>query len=707
MGRGVKVPSKCGSPNPCHKAARRYASRGWKVLPLHGIDPETGRCTCGDAECSSQGKHPRTRNGLKDASSDPAVIDAWWAKWPDANVGVVTGDNLRVYDMDPRHGGEESHAELEKKYGPIPGLRARTGGGGLHIYMAGDGSTRTGFRPGLDLKGAGGYVVAAPSLHASLRRYEWIDSFEGEIPEAPEWLDKVLGNGKRPASAPPVEGKIPKDKRNCTFASLAGSMRRRGMSAKAIYAALSVVNQEQCDPPLKRTEVRKLARGFKRYDPERGEDPVIGELNEEFAHVMHGGKSGILRFNEDGSWDLLQWADFKRLSANRPRVPVGDNRTVHQADYFLNHPLRRDYPRGVRFQPGGVTIPGTYNSFHGWAFEPSDEGCCDLFLEHVRENICRGDFEWVMGWFAHLFQHPERKLGTALVFRGKQGTGKTIVGRSIGGLLGPHYRLVSSPRYITGNFNAHLAETLLLQGDESFFAGDPSHAGALKDLITSDLLQLEKKYFDPVQVPNYVRLLFTSNAGWVVPAGMEERRFAVFDVGDGWMQKHERFGAMIRQLEEEGGYAALLHFLLNFPVDESLLRGVPKTEALKDQKAHSLSPEEHWWQEILVDGMLPGSAKETENVTLTSDLYRHYLRAIRELGVRHPASKTALGIFLRRVVPGLTKRRDGGASGVSGIRERRYGFPSLRECRLAFDPEWEWLEGNEKDEDWREYVEPM
>jgi hypothetical protein len=65
-------------------------------------------------------------------------------------------------------------------------------------------------------------------------------------------------------------------------------------------------------------------------------------------------------------------------------------------------------------------------------------------------------FNWVFGWFADIFQHPDTKCGTALVLRGPMGVGKTIVGDTFGQLLGAHYVQVADPRYVTGRFNAHL-----------------------------------------------------------------------------------------------------------------------------------------------------------------------------------------------------------------------------------------------------------
>ena len=61
------------------KTALEYAAMGWSILPVHGI--KQGKCTCRKPNCSSPGKHPRTRHGLKDATTDVAIIAQWWSKW--------------------------------------------------------------------------------------------------------------------------------------------------------------------------------------------------------------------------------------------------------------------------------------------------------------------------------------------------------------------------------------------------------------------------------------------------------------------------------------------------------------------------------------------------------------------------------------------------------------------------------------------------
>jgi hypothetical protein len=175
-------------------AALVCARAGWPVFPLHAPRPHGG-CTCGHA-CGATGKHPHTSHGLRDASTAPGQIVAWWRRWPEANVGLVTGavSGLVVLDVDARHGGEGSLARLEATYDRLPPtLTTQTGGGGRHYLFAHPGGGRIpnatclfGW-PGLDLRGDGGYIVAPPSLHASGRRYAWLDE---RLPLAPlpAWL---------------------------------------------------------------------------------------------------------------------------------------------------------------------------------------------------------------------------------------------------------------------------------------------------------------------------------------------------------------------------------------------------------------------------------------------------------------------------------------------------------------------------------------
>ena len=174
------------------EAALQFAADGFRVIPLHNPDPDhSSRCSCHRSGCVSVGKHPRTQHGVKHATNDHEAIRGWWSMWPNANIGIATGDGLVVLDVDPRHDGDSSLDDIEAEHGEIVTRVARTGGGGFHLYLQGNLPARGAFRPGLDLKAAGGYVISPPSKHFSGLRYSWVDRGEG-IRVVPEWLAKIV-----------------------------------------------------------------------------------------------------------------------------------------------------------------------------------------------------------------------------------------------------------------------------------------------------------------------------------------------------------------------------------------------------------------------------------------------------------------------------------------------------------------------------------
>jgi len=252
-----------------------FAEEGWAVVPLHSV--EDGECSCGVQACANAGKHPRTRHGVKDATTDKNQIRAWWQENPNANIGIAAGNasGLLFVDVDPRHGGNVSLQALEEEYGAFgKGPRVRTGGKGEHIYLSvPPGVTvrsRVGLRPGVDVIGEGSYAVGVGSTHASGGTYLWQRGktpSQLPVPVCPDWLLNLISDQRSPKLR--AGNPIPEGRRNSTLASLAGAMRKHGTSFRGIRAALLVENLERCQPSLDESEVVTIAASVSQYQPDR------------------------------------------------------------------------------------------------------------------------------------------------------------------------------------------------------------------------------------------------------------------------------------------------------------------------------------------------------------------------------------------------------------------------------------------------------
>lgn len=248
------------------EAALEYGRQGIRVVPVHGV--KNGVCTCLSSDCPHPAKHPRIRNWGKEASSDLEQIVSWWSKWPEANVGLITGEHFLVADIDPRNGGDTSLRELTQK-SPLPPVpHCKTGGGGDHFYLEPDDSLKSAATTfaGIDVKSKGGFIIAPPSNHISGGSYHWVEGAQlGEVAlaPAPAWLHH---SGKRSGKSGTNGEKLIEGNRNAELTRMAGKLRRRGFDTTAIESEIMKDNLMRCVPPLDREEISGIAKSIGRYE---------------------------------------------------------------------------------------------------------------------------------------------------------------------------------------------------------------------------------------------------------------------------------------------------------------------------------------------------------------------------------------------------------------------------------------------------------
>lgn len=354
----------------------------------------------------------------------------------------------------------------------------------------------------------------------------------------------------------------------------------------------------------------------------RSPEGALAYLNSRHAVISDiGGKCRIISETVDEEREdrrviitLQSFEDF-RNRYRHIKVVVGftdDNKPIAKpvGAWWVDHMLRQQF-EGMVFAPGRITH-SSYNLWRGFAVEARPGDKHQSLLAHVRNNLCSNNeehFTYLIGWMARAVQQPGRQGEVAVVMRGGRGTGKSFFGQSFGALFGRHFLEVSNPKHLVGNFNAHLRDTVLLFGDEAFFAGDKQHESVLKTLVTSQNLVIEGKHVDAKLGRNYTHLILASNDSWVVPAGEDERRYFVLDVSDTCKQDYAYFSAIQQDLDS-GGLQNLLDYLLGYDLSAFEVRKVPATDALKDQKAESLRGFEAYLLDLLLSGQEPDGTVE-------------------------------------------------------------------------------------------------
>jgi hypothetical protein len=259
------------------KAALEYAEQGFSVFPLH--TPRGGRCDCPKgAECKSPGKHPRTLKGLSDASTDELQIRRWWKQWPTANIAIAVPEGYVVVDVDGQYGQERLQAE--GKYLTATALQS-SGRGAHYVYRTLDRvaprnlipQSVEGAHDGVDLKGPGGYIVAAPSLHISGEVYDWSIPLS-DIDIAPRWLEELSkeSGGTTVGDRAPVDFEVllaglPEGQRKWEIYRAASKLRAADVPLD-LAVMLATTAAGNCSPPLEAKEAeRKVREAYAKYPP--------------------------------------------------------------------------------------------------------------------------------------------------------------------------------------------------------------------------------------------------------------------------------------------------------------------------------------------------------------------------------------------------------------------------------------------------------
>ena len=393
-------------------------------------------------------------------------------------------------------------------------------------------------------------------------------------------------------------------------------MVRAGCSDDVIYSVIT-----DCEYAISESVLEK-GPGADRYaqrqimrarDEEAESSSWLREMNDKYWHVRSlGGKCVVMHKYRDAArdCDLLQHQTIRSFedSQRGTKVQIGEKKDgepifQQKGKAWLDHERHRVYER-VTFAPGGAP-EDVYNRWQGFHVRPAP-GDCSLFMAHIKDNICGGiaaEYEYLIQWMARSIQRPERPGETAIVLRSKPGAGKGFFVHAFGHLFGQHYAHVVGAGRLTHQFNSHLQGCVLLFADEVFASRNEQHAAVLKGLITEPTVMIEGKGLDAGAQANCLHIMMASNADWVVPVGLGDRRFFVLDVSNDHAKDRPYFKTIDAQLNA-GGYEALLHFLMTYDITEFDVSDIPDTRATQSQREYSLDERAQWWQGRLQAGTI-------------------------------------------------------------------------------------------------------
>ncbi|USA39879.1 RepB family DNA primase [Pelagerythrobacter marinus] len=414
--------------------------------------------------------------------------------------------------------------------------------------------------------------------------------------------------------------------------------------------------------------------------PMRDLGEAIDWVNERYFAALEGSDYTFFREEADRVQPLSQTGFHFELMTKQVIFEDGSKKAekrVPVSKLWVSSPRRRVYTRGLTLDPGGDSGRDAYNLWRGFDIEPRP-GDWSLMREHIRRVLARGNeahASYILNWTAWSFQNPGSPPRVAPVFRCGEGIGKGMFASNLVRAFGHHGLHVTSMGQVSGRFNSHLRHCCMLFADE-IDAREGKGSGALRGLISERTIPCEGKHKDLVEVPNHIHLLMASNDKWVVPAGTDARRYAVFDVSGEQKGDKAYFDALATQMAE-GGLAAMLHDLLEADLSSFHPEADrPETDALSEQRAASLKGFDKVMLDLLSTGELPMLKSTSDrgggNVFVSTTELKEYAQRWTK---RDDISGNAVAARLERL--GGEKR--------DSERPRGWVLPSLDKARSMWD----------------------
>lgn len=513
-------------------AALKWLDMGFAVFPLQ-----------------PRGKEPLIGSrGFKDATRDAGKVRKWWSREPDMNIGLALGSasgGVFAFDFDIKDDADGLDALNEFELAsPLPDtLTLRTGSGGVHILYRSPKHIAPSVNPELaiDVRGDGSYIVAPPSIHPNGNAYTV--EIDRDIADADANVYTFLEHvqPKRDWSA---RFELPKkvkahDGRNDTLFRMACSLHAQEMEPAAILHALFSYNDECCEPPLGKAEVRKIFNSVMSYEPgtqHDGEEPkpklgkptakakfehnkvarcLIDERGACFVNGMPAVRSGmayragwehvdgaVIDMHDDASAhnqrEVRHYLMVRapRVEQSRPELIAFTNGVLDIETMELREPLESDVIPNV--------IP------HRWNPDAESE-----IVTRTLRKMAAGDDGTLenLGEVIGLCMFRSSRYGICPVLLGAGSNGKSTYIDMIHAVIGNENMSALQPREIGQRFQAaQLIGKLANLGDDiSNDYIDADSCATIKKVATGSTIYTDVKGGDGFNFQPYCTMVFSAN----------------------------------------------------------------------------------------------------------------------------------------------------------------------------------------------------
>ena len=422
--------------------------------------------------------------------------------------------------------------------------------------------------------------------------------------------------------------------RNSSLLSLLrtwANKKRKELTLKDFQIEAINVN-DTFNPSLEISEVGSVAKqAFKYYyqDKENNEikqktlkdefQEIVNEIKEEFKdYVKYTIGSKVVIGKRDGT-EFYNRINFIQKFSHL--IYKHDDKTILSPQLYFDR-LSPNY-KGIKFDPSNSLSDEYLNSFTGFTYESVKGDKHKSFIKFIQEVLCNNDkqkFIWVMTWIGQLFQESGNKIGTAIAINGKQGTGKTFFVDRLLSMIGRAGCTVQNIDGVIGQFNSQACDKLLVYCDEVTYACSKKERAALKKIMTGRTVFKHLKGFEPQEIPDFARYIFTSNDEFFMSSETDDRRTFVLTISEEKKLDYKYFESLLNDLENDG-YENLLYCFLNTKFDFSILRNVPKTKEKKEQIEQTL--EGSLLEHIMY--LIDGGIDEVKDFTKENHIIMKYL----------------------------------------------------------------------------------